>query len=266
MDRGQLTELSAIALEVAREAAAQVFAAFRGDVVADEKGQADLVTAHDLASERLIRARLSERTPQIAIVGEEEGGIPAGPTWYCDPIDGTTNFVHGHPFFCVSIGLMDAGRPLLGAVVAPALGAQWRGVAGHFAERDGRPCRVSATSELGAALLATGFHPRGRHDRQLDNLPSFVHALPRVRGIRRCGSAALDLCLTADGTFDGYWERLLSPWDTAAGAAIALGAGALVTNLQGGPVDLSIGHLAVANPGLHPALLSLLSEVPPASS
>jgi myo-inositol-1(or 4)-monophosphatase len=255
-----LVQLARVALEVAEEAAAFVALGYRTAVTASEKAKADLVTEYDVQSERMIRARLSQRTPELALVGEEEGGTADGPTWYCDPIDGTTNFVHGHPFFCVSIGLMDDGEALLGAVVAPALGTRWHGVVGGGAFRDGRPCRVSATRALPNALIATGFHPKSQRKPPHDNLDSFARILPEARGIRRCGSAAIDLCMVADGTYDAYWERALSAWDTVGGAAIALAAGARISDLAGQRPDLSIGHIVVSNGHVHDALLALLLE------
>ena len=158
METARLAELTRIALEAADEAAAWVMTGFRTGVAHTEKARSDLVTRFDVESEQLLRARLTERTG-LPVVGEEEGGVPNGPTWYLDPIDGTTNFVHGHPFFCVSIGLLDRGEPLAGVVVAPALHTRYHGHRGGGAFRDGLPCRVSATRELADALLATGFHP-----------------------------------------------------------------------------------------------------------
>jgi myo-inositol-1(or 4)-monophosphatase len=256
----RLEQLARIALEVAEEAAALVVRGYRTAVASTEKARSDLVTAYDMESERLIRERLAARTPDLAIVGEEQGGEAHGPTWYCDPLDGTSNFVHGHPFFCVSIGMMDAGEALLGAVVAPVLRTRWHGWVGGGAFRDGLPCRVSATRELSAAMLATGFHPKSQRKPPHDNLGSFVSILPEARGIRRCGSAAMDLCMVADGTYDAYWERALSAWDTVGGAAIVLAAGGRITDLHGQRPDLSIGHLVASNGRVHDALLALLPE------
>lgn len=255
-----LAALAAVALEVAEEAARFVMQGYRTAVVASEKARADLVTEYDLQSERLVRARLAERTPQLPVVGEEQGGRAEGPTWYCDPIDGTTNFVHGHPFFCVSIGLLDGAEALVGAVVAPALATRWLGYRGGGAFRNGQTCRVSATRALPEALLATGFHPKSQRMPPHDNLGSFGVVLPEVRGIRRCGSAAIDLCMVADGSYDAYWERALNAWDIAAAAAIALAAGARITDLRGQPPDLSIGHILASNGLIHDALLALLPE------
>lgn len=260
-----MQELLEVAREVATDAAALVMQGYRASVAVTEKGRADLVTHYDLASERLIRAQLAARTPSIAIVGEEEGGeLGERMTWVCDPIDGTTNFVHGLAFFCVSIGLYERGRALLGACVAPALGVSWYGGEGLGAFRHASgaapvPCQVSATRELASSLVATGFHPQSRGKPPHDNLASFGRVMDAVRDIRRCGSAALDLCMVADGTFDAYWERMLHPWDLMGGAAIVLAAGGRITHIDGGPADLSKGHLLASNGLVHDALLKLLT-------
>ena len=254
--RGQLSAESyaRLALEIASEAGALVLAGYRKRPTPTEKARRDLVTEFDLNSEALIVARLSAATPELSLVAEERGGARRdGLCWFCDPLDGTTNFVHGHPFWAVSIGLLDGGTPLAGAVVAPALGLTWLGYRGGPALRCGEICHVSETSELEQALVATGFPP----DRQLapqNNLDSFVRVKKRARGVRRCGSAAIDLCLVADGTYDAYWERRLNTWDLAAGAAILLSAGGTLTALDGAAVDLNIGHLIASNGRVHAAL------------
>jgi myo-inositol-1(or 4)-monophosphatase len=251
-------QLTRIALEVAEEAARLVHGAYRTAFRTSEKGRADLVTEYDVKSERLIRDRLARLTPDLPVVGEEEGGQARGPTWFCDPIDGTTNFVHGHPFFCVSIGLIEDGEALLGAVVAPALDLRFSGFVGGGAFRNHEPCHVSDTRSVGDALLATGFHPGYAGQALHDNVASFERVLRAARGIRRCGSAALDLCLTADGTYDAYWERPLNAWDVAGGAAIVLAAGGRITDLVGGPPDLAKGHIIASNGHIHDELQSLL--------
>ncbi len=256
-----LAQLTAAALEVAREAGQLVLQGWRSRPSYERKASyADLVTEFDLASERLIRSRLAERTPSIAIVGEEQGGERSeAPTWYVDPIDGTVNFAHGHPCFAVSIGLLVAGQPLAGVVVAPALATEWHGFVGGGAFRNGKACRVSETTELSDALLATGFSPvMRRHGSPEDNVDAFCRVMPQVRDLRRCGSAAHDLCLVADGTYDAYWERKLATWDIAAGTALVLAAGGRLTNLQGAPADLTNGYILASNHHLHDALLPLL--------
>jgi myo-inositol-1(or 4)-monophosphatase len=251
--------LAQIAFAVATEAAALLFEGFRKRPTATEKARADLVTEYDLASERLIRERLAERSPGIAIVAEEQGGTPAlgsAQTWFCDPLDGTTNFVHGHHFFCVSIGVAEAGRPIAGAVVAPALATHWVAFQGGPARRNGEPCKVSETSALEQALVATGF-PSDRSRAPANNFDAFMRVKQAVRGVRRCGSAAIDLCLVADGTYDAYWERRLNAWDVMAGAALVLAAGGQITSLDGGPPDLSVGHILASNGRIHGSLSAL---------
>jgi myo-inositol-1(or 4)-monophosphatase len=248
------------ARSVAADAARVLLDGYRTRPAATEKARSDLVTEFDLRSELLIRERLSRETPDVAIVGEEQGGTASGLTWYCDPLDGTMNFVHGHPCFCVSIGAMDAEGPLVGAVVAPALGLEWWGSRGAGAFRNGEPCRVSETATLRDSLLATGFPP-DRSKNPESNLATFCEVMQHVQGVRRCGSAAIDCCFVADGTYDGYWERRLHPWDIVAGCAIACAAGARLTSLDGGAPDLTIGHLALTNGHVHDALVALMRDV-----
>ncbi len=245
---------------IAAEAGRVLLDGYRKRPVATEKARRDLVTEYDLRSEALIRERLARETPGIAIVAEEQGGTAAaGVTWYCDPLDGTMNFVHGHPLFCVSIGAMDEQGPLVGAVVAPALGLEWWGARGGPAFRNAEPCSVSATEALGSALLATGF-PADRSKPKESNLSTFSEVMQHVQGVRRCGSAAIDCCFVADGTYDGYWERRLQPWDIVAGCAIALAAGARLTSLTGGPPDLTVGHIVLTNGLVHDALVKLVGR------
>jgi myo-inositol-1(or 4)-monophosphatase len=257
-----LPQLTSIALEVARSAAAYVSTGYRSRPATTSKlNDADLVTRFDQESERLIRRALTERTPTIPIVAEEQGGVAdERPTWFCDPVDGTMNFAHGHPCFAVSIGLMRAGVPLAGAVVAPALHAEWHGFVGGGAFRNGVACKVSPTARLSESLVSTGFSPalRGRGPAE-DNQAAHARVLPRVRDIRRCGSAAIDLCFVADGTYEAHWERLLYPWDTAAGSALVLAAGGRVTDLRGGPADLTRGYVLASNALVHTDLIDLLA-------
>jgi myo-inositol-1(or 4)-monophosphatase len=258
-----LASLTQAALTIAREAAQVALEGFRSEPAVQRKeSYADLVTQYDLASERVIRKRLAELTPEIAIVGEEEGGeLGAGATWLVDPIDGTVNFAHGHPFFGVSIGLLQAGVPLAGAVVAPALGLEWHGFVGGGAFRNGEPCRVASEATLADALVATGISPVMRlHGHPEDNLAAFCRVTPEVRDIRRCGSAAIDLCLVADGTYAAYWERRLAAWDMAAGTALVLAAGGKLTNLLGEGYDLTRGYIVASNGHVHDSLVQLLRQ------
>jgi myo-inositol-1(or 4)-monophosphatase len=258
-----LSKLTSIALSTARAAAEWVEGGHRSQPSYERKqSDADLVTRYDVESEQLIRRILAEQTPDLPIVGEEQGGqADARPTWFLDPIDGTTNFAHGHPFYAVSIGLLQQGVPLLGAVVAPALKCEWYGYVGGGAFRNGQRCAVTRQSTLSDALVSTGFSPVTRRlGHPEDNLAAFCRVSPHVRDLRRCGSAALDLCLVADGSYDAYWERRLAPWDVAAGSAILLAAGGRLTNLTGGPYNLNSGYLLASNGLIHDSLIALLER------
>jgi myo-inositol-1(or 4)-monophosphatase len=250
-----------IALEAAREAAALALKGWRTRPEATHKGRIDLVTQFDHDSETLLRRLLTEATP-FPVVGEEQGGRaasgPQGATWYVDPIDGTTNFVHGHPFWCVSVGLHGPDGPLLGAVVAPSLATEWTAIVGEVATRSGKACVVSEVAQLDDALLATGF-PYDRRTSPDNNFDAFVAIKKKCQAVRRCGSAALDMCLVADGTYDGYWEQKLKPWDVAAGAAIVVAAGGRVTNYEGGPADITAGHIVATNGRIHDVLVTELA-------
>ena len=249
---------------IAREAAEALMAGYRRGIRFELKGAVDLVTEFDRRSEALIRARVAVELPDFALVAEEEGGTPGvdRPTVYADPLDGTTNFAHGHPIFAVSLGLVEPELgPTVGVVIAPVLGWTYVGVAGDRALRDGREVSVSACESLDRALVATGF-PYDRRTREDNNLREFVAVEGGlVQGVRRLGSAAIDLCLVADGTYDGYWEAGLAPWDTAAGVAIVRAAGGTVTAYDGGPFDIREGRLVATNGRVHRALWEALRSV-----
>jgi myo-inositol-1(or 4)-monophosphatase len=251
-------ELAAIALRVAEGCAIIVSQGYRTRPTAGKKGPVDLVTEFDLQSESYLRAQLKELTPDIPVLAEEQGGLAVEDLcWYCDPLDGTTNFVHGHPFYAVSIGAMKQGIPVAGAVIAPALNLTWAGYRGGLATRNGEPCHVSQTDILDEALVATGF-PTDRRREPDNNFLAWAKVKKLVRGVRRCGSAAIDLCLVADGTYDGYWERNLHAWDLVAGAAIVNSGGGQVTGLDGSAVRLTAGNIVASNCRMHAALVDLL--------
>ncbi len=260
----EAARLVRVALDAARAAGALVSQGWRKHPVAEHKGRIDLVTRFDRESETLLREMLGRSAP-FPVVGEEQGGERASgrdePTWYVDPLDGTTNFVHGHPFWCVSIGLFVGQSPALGVVVAPSLAVDWTGIVGGGAQRNGAACQVSTVAAMDDALLATGF-PYDRRTSTDNNFDAFVAIKRRCQAVRRCGSAAIDLCFVADGTYDGYWERKLKPWDMGAGVPMVLAAGGRVTDYEGTDSDLRVGHIVATNGLVHDELVAALGAVP----
>lgn len=270
MNADDLEDVLAVTRDAAREAAALVRAGFRKRMNVEHKGAVDLVTSYDRDSERLLRERLGPLG--VPFVGEELGGTRSaeGLALLVDPLDGTTNFVHGHPFWCVSIGLVDGADPILGVIVAPELDSEWWGFVAddgsHVAVRRTHgieePCVVSRADRLDDAMLATGF-PYDRRTSPDNNFDAFVAIKKQCQAVRRCGSAALDLCFVADATYEGYWERKLKPWDIAGGGAIARAAGGRVTDFDAGATFLATGHVVATNGRIHDALLAALARVPP---
>ena len=262
MTSDELDDILAVARDAAREAAALANGGFRKRPTVEHKGAVDLVTSFDRESESLLRDRL--RPLGIPIVGEEQGGaIPdEGPALFIDPIDGTTNFVHGHPFWCVSVGLAVGREPVLGVVVSPPLALEWTGFVAddgvRRALRNDEPCTVSTNASFEDSFLATGF-PYDRRTSDDNNFDAFIHIKRRAQGVRRCGSAALDLCLVSDGTYDGYWERKMNAWDIAAGAALVRAAGGVVSDFGDGASFLTGGRIAATNGKIHRRLLDELA-------
>jgi myo-inositol-1(or 4)-monophosphatase len=228
------------------------------------KSAIDLVTDTDRQVEALVVERLRDAFPDHLIVGEEgsSGGTPPRPragqyAWYLDPLDGTTNFAHGHPHFAVSLALARDAELLLARVVDPLRQETFAATRGGGATLNGRPIRVSAVDELGRALLATGL-PYDRRE-HADEYLAVIHAfVMRAQGIRRAGSAALDLCYLACGRFDAYWEWKLSPWDSAAGVLIVREAGGVVTDFAGQAFDLYGTETLASNGPLHAAMSAVL--------
>lgn len=257
--------------ELAIDAGAQMLEARRrmDTVKVDAKGPVDLVTEVDLALERMIVGRLREAFPEWAVVSEEgtaRDEVAARPCWYVDPLDGTTNFVHGHPFYAVSIGGWIDDQPVAGVVYAPALDEMFLASPSHGASlerpvRGGDPqrLRLRVCGGLNEALLATGF-PYRRDETCRLNLRCVGEALVRSRGVRRGGSAALDLCYLAAGRLDGFWEPTLRPWDVAAGAIVAREAGARISDYRGGPRFLWERRIVAAGETVHGQLLAMLRE------
>lgn len=225
----------------------------------DYKGEIDLVTEMDRKAEDIIRRHLESRFPEIAMLAEEggESGDFSGARWIVDPLDGTTGYAHGLPHFSVSIALEVDGEVELGVVYNPCLNECFSAIKGQGASLNGDRIGVSTTNELKRSLLATGF-PYDRATSSENNVDNFNLFIVRAQGIRRMGSAALDLCYTAAGRFDGYWEMKLSPWDSAAGAIILKEAGGRITDFSGGEYSIYGKELLASNGLIHDNMISVL--------
>ncbi len=282
----------AFARALAAEAAARLAAAYdqTAGLAVDFKGRRDLVTDVDRSTEIFLAARIHEHFPDDAILGEESIRRMgrSGRVWILDPLDGTTNFVHCHPMFCVSIAVADGftrmpdprdpgldalasglfppgdlPRVLLGVVAAPILREVFWGERGRGAYLGERRLRVSSATDLGDALVATGFAYR-RNELSNSNLGNFGRLALRARGIRRGGSAALDLCYVAAGRFAAFWELYLKPWDVAAGILLVEEAGGRVTDFSGGSRALEGVEVLATNGRVHESVRELLDGPDPA--
>jgi myo-inositol-1(or 4)-monophosphatase len=247
-----------IAIHAAEEAARIQRAQLGGELdIGTKSSVTDLVTQVDRACETRIRELLLGAFPDHVVLGEEEGQQgDARCRWIVDPLDGTLNYAHGFPFYCVSIALEVDGRIELGVVLDTPRDVLFEAVRGRGARANGRPIAVTTESEPIKAMLATGFaYVEGT---QHENLEVFARVLPQVRAIRRPGAAALDLCYVAAGHLDGFWELKLSPWDVAAGWLIVQEAGGTVTTGDGAPYRLGERIIVASNGHLHGRLLDLL--------
>ncbi len=254
----------AVAVEAALAAGRLQLQFFRRDLLIRKKGVSDLVTEADLAVEHAIRDHLARHFPTHIVLGEEAAqSAPLGASpyrWIVDPIDGTTNFAHGLPLFCVSIALEIDGRVEVGVVYTPVIDELFTAERGAGARLNGVPLRVSRESALGDALLVTGFPPQAADTLDVQ-LAVFGEFVARARAVRRLGSAALDLAFVAAGRFDGFWEASLHAWDVAAGVLLVQEAGGLVTDFHGGSFDNFGGQLLASNGVVHPRLLEVLVDV-----
>ena len=236
----------------------------------EKKGRIDLVTEYDRRSEAALLERIRERFPDHAIVAEESGEHAARSgearvRWYCDPLDGTTNFAHNYPFFCVSLGVEVDGRLAAAAVYDPVRDEMFSAALGAGATLNDQPIRVSSIARLEDALLVTGF-PYDVREHPERHVPLFQEFLLRAQGVRRDGSAALNLCYVAMGRFDGMWEGHLSAWDVAAGALVITEAGGVVTGYAGEPLRLDGRRIVTANAPLHARILEVVAMHPEAGT
>ncbi len=247
--------------EIAREAGALLMDYFRQHVKVEYKGEADLVTVADRKSEALIRDRLRQQWPTFDILGEEGGLLDTGSDyrWYVDPLDGTTNFAHGFPVFCVSIGLDFKGNRIAGVIYDPTRDELFTAEQGSGAYLNEEPIHVSKIANLAECLVATGFPSHKRHKNP--NIFFYHQITLHTHGVRRAGSAALDLCYVACGRLDGFWEFNLNPWDTAAGVLIIQEAGGKVSDFKGGPFQLDSRETLASNGLVHRALLNEIEQV-----
>lgn len=251
-------------IDLCKGAGGILMAGFRSeDMVINYKSRTDIVTNVDRESEDFIVEGIRSRFNDHSIVAEEGGGRDTGSeyVWYVDPLDATNNFAHGIPFFCVSIGVYsrEQRRVVCGAVYDPCHNEMFHAETGCGAFCNGSRLRVSAVSDLGIALLATGF-PYAKDDMGKNNLKQFGLFLPNIQCIRRIGSAALDLCYVAAGRIDGYWEPMLKPWDSAAGSLIVQEAGGMVTKYNGSDYDPLFPEILASNSLLHRAMVGVLTS------
>jgi myo-inositol-1(or 4)-monophosphatase len=260
-DGNSLDEFVTTMTEIAREAGALLMKHFRARVKVEYKGDVDLVTVADRESEALILKHIRERWPDHNVMGEEGARIEQGGDyrWYVDPLDGTTNFAHGFPVFCVSLGLEYRGKRVAAVIYDPTRDELFTARQGGGAFLNGERIQVSKISNLAECLMATGFPSHKRHKNP--NIFFYHQITLRTHGVRRAGSAALDLCNVACGRFDGFWEFNLNPWDTAAGVLIVEEAGGRVTDFSGGPFQIDSRQTMASNGLVHEAMLREFQQI-----
>lgn len=250
-----------VAIEAALAAGQLQRARFDSTFSIDLKGAKNLVTELDLASEALIVERILEQFPDHSILAEE-ADYPAGNgqhTWIIDPLDGTTNYAHGYPWFCSSIALTVGGELIVGVIHNPMSDELFTATAGVGAFRNGRKIAVSSRQPLAGSLLATGFPYDCATDPE-NNFNQFIRFQKAARGIRRAGAAALDLAYLAAGRLDGFWEVKLKPWDVAAGTLLVREAGGSVTSFDGSDYDVTNHRILASNGLIHDEMIAILAQ------
>jgi len=249
------------AIEIAREAGSLLAHYYERRIGFELKGDFDLVTEADRASEKLAVERLNAHFPSHSVLGEE-GGLRDNRSdyrWYVDPLDGTTNFAHGYPMFNVTLALEHNGELVCGVIFDPLRQEMFAAELGGGAFLNGRRISVSKAARLEESLLSTGFPSRKRHENV--NIHFFHQVAMLTHGVRRGGSAAIDLAYVACGRLDGFWEFGLNPWDMAAGLLLIREAGGRTTDMRGEPAKLDGAHIAASNSAIHDPMLELFAEV-----
>jgi myo-inositol-1(or 4)-monophosphatase len=261
MSSAQSLDLISPMQAMAREAGRLLMGYFRQHVKIEYKGDVDLVTVADRKSEALILERIRKQFPSHDVMGEEGARVETGGDykWYVDPLDGTTNFAHGFPVFCVSLAVERKGERVAGVIYDPTRDEMFAAELGSGARLNGAAMQVSVTANLGECLVGTGFPSQKRHKNP--NIYFYHQLTLRTHGVRRAGSAALDLCNVASGRFDGFWEFNLNPWDTAAGVLIVEEAGGKVTDFSGGAFQIASRETLASNGLVHEALLREFREI-----
>jgi len=255
-------ELLSVAAQAARSAGALLLQFVRLGFRIEHKNPINLVTDADHAAEQCVIDHIRRHFPTHSILAEERGGDARRQSryrWIVDPLDGTTNFAHGFPVYAVSVGVECGGLGLIGVIYDPTRDELFTAQTGAGAHLNGHPISVSTTQRLDHALLVTGFAYDIR-DTPNNNLNHFSRFALKARGVRRTGSAALDLCYVAAGRFDGFWEVTLSPWDMAAGCVILREAGGTVTDFGGGDHSIYQPELVASNGLIHDSMLAVLRE------
>lgn len=252
---------------VSAEAGRVLLSYFRRDLKIDAKdpfeGSIDIVTDADRASEELILEAIGKKFPDYDIMAEETPASlkGAGRLWVVDPLDGTVNFAHGYPVFCVSIALVEHGEPAVALVHDPLKNESFTAIRGSGAAVNGETIHVSRAERMDRSIVGTGF-PYDRAISPDNNLAEFNKVMTKVQGVRRAGSAALDLAYVAAGRLDGFWELKLKPWDMAAGMLLVEEAGGRVTDRTGRPTDIYTSFVVATNGLIHDRLTEILNEPP----
>lgn len=266
MKKAELQKVRKAAIAAAEEAGEVLLKFYRKRLDIREKARSSLVTQADVKSEQLIRKILERKFPNFQFRGEESGvsndADPSAPMWHVDPLDGTTNFVHGFPMFCVSIGLALGNEPVLGVIHIPTLNETFHAAKGCGAAFGRKPMKVSKRENLSECLLTTGFAYLHEEQKLEPEIERFQNAHLQARAVRRPGAAAIDLAYVAAGVFDGFWERNLSSWDVCAGTVLVREAGGTVTDYDGNPFRLDGQEILASNGKIHRPMMKLMGSAP----